>query len=345
MPPKARNKENKGLPKRWRHRNNKYRYMVPKGQEQYWDGKKEFTLGATLSEAHRVFAERILPVDYARTLDQLIDRYLVEVTPTKSIRTRSDEPALFSRLRTIFQDTDPNSIRPFHIYQVYDALKANGLTSANRHMEKLSHLFTKCIEWGVIHDHPMTNKKFVKTHAKPPKIYITDDQVERALQSAPELIYWYVRLKLLTGLRMTDMLSLRWSDWQDNVLTVIPSKTRNSTGVTQEYIGDELTAVMGALRKLTNFHIREHVFVNREGRSYIKPNKMCRGFQSMWKRWMVKVEAQHGFKFNEKQLRVKVGSDQKTTSDTAELLGHSDEKVAKKHYRAKPIRLETGKKP
>ena len=41
---RRRNKEHKGLPKRWRFNDGSYRYRVPVGQEHLWDGKKEFTL-------------------------------------------------------------------------------------------------------------------------------------------------------------------------------------------------------------------------------------------------------------------------------------------------------------
>ena len=148
MPPKKRNPENAGLPKLWRWKNGAYRYLVPKGSEHYWDGKTEFKLGVTQSQAHRVFADRLAPSEDAKTMEELIDRYLAEVTPEKTVRTRKDEPPLFFKLRAIFGSSDPSSIKPHHIYKVYDSLQQHGLTSANRHMEKLSHLFTKAIEWG-----------------------------------------------------------------------------------------------------------------------------------------------------------------------------------------------------
>ncbi|MFD2271780.1 hypothetical protein ACFS07_13105 [Undibacterium arcticum] len=39
--PKPRNKENKGLPKRWQHTHGAYYYQVPPGLEAGWDGKKK----------------------------------------------------------------------------------------------------------------------------------------------------------------------------------------------------------------------------------------------------------------------------------------------------------------
>ena len=83
--PNIRNKEHKGLSNRWRYRKGRYRYRVPPGQEHLWDYKTEFVLGKTLAEAHMVYAGRIASVDGAiQSFNQLVDRYLLEVTPTKS---------------------------------------------------------------------------------------------------------------------------------------------------------------------------------------------------------------------------------------------------------------------
>ena len=54
--PRARNNENRGYPKSWRFRYDAYYYRVPKGQEHLWDGKNEFNLGRSLSEAERTLA-------------------------------------------------------------------------------------------------------------------------------------------------------------------------------------------------------------------------------------------------------------------------------------------------
>lgn len=344
MPPKKRRKENQGLPKRWRFRAGKYRYLVPKGMEEYWDGKTEFTLGESLSEAYRAFSERVQDETSLTTMAGLIDRYLKEVTPEKNIRTRKDEPYLLKTLREVFGESSPRAIKPSHIYQVYNSLKPRGLHQANKFMGKLSHVFTKAIEWGVIDRHPMTNNKFIKQHPSPPKKYITDEQVKLALESAPALLLEYVNLKMLTGLRMTDLLGLKWSDWDNGELNVEISKTINTTGEVRIYVGDELAQIMDRLKSLTPFHIREYVFVNREGRPYLKPDKSCSAFRERWAVWMRNVEKQHGFRFTERQLRVKVASDQETDKKAAELLGHSSEKTVKKHYRAKPIVINTGKK-
>jgi len=59
MPPKKRNKENSGLPARWRHKHGAYYYRVPEELKDQWEGRSEFRLGGSLSEAHRTWADRL----------------------------------------------------------------------------------------------------------------------------------------------------------------------------------------------------------------------------------------------------------------------------------------------
>ena len=82
---RQRNKEHQGLPARWRWKDGAYRYLVPKGQEDQWDGKTEFRLGKTESEMYLTLAGRIAASEGAiRTIGQLLDRYLYEVVPDHS---------------------------------------------------------------------------------------------------------------------------------------------------------------------------------------------------------------------------------------------------------------------
>ncbi len=334
MPPKKRKPENRGLPKRWRYRFGTYYYMVPQDQREHWDGKWEFPLGRTLTDAHRVFSERLAATDGIDTLGDLIDRYQREVTPTKSERTQSDELVIFKTLRAMVGHNRPSSVRTVHCYQLYDELKKRGLTTANRHMEKLSHLFTKGIEWGVMTDHPMVGK-FKKSHTSPLRTYVTDEVIAEARKSAPELIKAYIDLKLLTGLRMSDMLSLRARDWKADGLHVVPRKTKRSTG--RAMVFERTPALEAAIDTVLALDgrpdITEYLFCTRAGDPYIKPNGTMNGFQSIWGRWQ-REKVTHRFK--ERDIRVKVGSDSESDEDAAKRLGHSSATTARKHYRAKP---------
>lgn len=332
-----RSKNNAGLPKRWRYRYGSYYYLVPKGEEEHWDGKTEFKLGRTLARAHEVFAQRLVAQEDKSTMAALIDRYTREVTPTKSPRTRKDEVEIFKRLRAMVGSSRAAAFQTHHCYQVYEALKPRGLTTANRHMEKLSHLFTKGLEWGSVHAHPMV-QKFRKEHPEPNRTYVSDEQLQAALKAAPPLIKAYVELKLLTGLRMSDMLRLKVRDWDKNEgLKVTPSKTRKSSGVSLIFEPTPaLEAAIDAILALPRPHITEYLFCTRSGDPYLKPDGTMNGFQSIWQRWQAKLE----HRFKERDIRVKVGSDQETDAEAARILGHAPgSATTRKHYRAKPLKV------
>ncbi len=126
MPPRKRKPENRGLPKRWEHYHGAYYYRVPKGQEAAWDGKKRFRLGKTLPEAYKTWAERITPRDTPATIAALLDRYAVEVMPTKSPATRRSQAAGIERLRRVFGHMPIRAFRPQHAYQYRDKRAVNG---------------------------------------------------------------------------------------------------------------------------------------------------------------------------------------------------------------------------
>lgn len=51
-----------------------YYYRVPKGQEHLWDGKKEFNLGRSLSEAAVEWARRVHRIEHDATVDAPLER-------------------------------------------------------------------------------------------------------------------------------------------------------------------------------------------------------------------------------------------------------------------------------
>ena len=237
--PRKRNRDHKGLPQRWRWKNGAYRYLVPKGHEHHWDGKTEFKLGKTLSEAHIVYAGRLASIDGAiQTFSELMDRYLLEVTPTKARSTQRDEVSHLTKLRGMIGDNPVRAFKPHHAYQLRDTihkstLRGSGETYTNRVMGNLKHLLTKAIEWGVIPEHPMTDSKF-KMLPTPKKSQIrralSIEQVEDMLPKAVPWLQCYVKLKLKTGLRQVDLLLLTVRNITPDGLLVTPHMTEISTG-------------------------------------------------------------------------------------------------------------------
>jgi hypothetical protein len=102
MAPYSRKPENKPLPERWRYKHGAYYYRVPPGAEAHWDGKTEFRLGRTVKEAYKAWSERLNagPSDIAN-MSQLMDRYALEIVPTKAIKSQESNQLSLRRLRPV----------------------------------------------------------------------------------------------------------------------------------------------------------------------------------------------------------------------------------------------------
>src|SRR5471030_924022 len=100
--PKPRNPENKGLPARWKQQHGAYYYRVPPGLEAMWENKQMFRLGKTLPEAYKEWAKRLEATDKANNISQLLDRYALEVVPTKAAATQMGNSRHIKRLRAVF---------------------------------------------------------------------------------------------------------------------------------------------------------------------------------------------------------------------------------------------------
>ena len=334
---RQRNKENKGLPTRWRWNDGSYRYLVPKGQESNWDGKTQFTLGKTLSEAHRVFAGRIASVDGAiTTIGSLLDRYVLQVTPKKAKYTQKKELPAIERLRSWIGTNFVADFKPQHAYQLRDfiqqsATQGSGEKMANRHLALLKHVFTKAIEWGAIEEHPMTGGKFKMFPESKSQLNIpTFEEVEEALKLANPTLQAFVGLNLMTGLRVTDQLGIGLADIKPDRMTVKVGKTAKTTEKVLEFmITPELEAVLAECKAIKPLSI--YLFHNRRGQSYLADDRSYEGFSSMWSRWMAKLPKEQ--RFGVRTLRNLVGS-QDDLATASERLGHASSTTTQKHYRS-----------
>jgi len=342
--PRARKPENKGLPARWRHTHGAYYYQVPPGQEGAWDGKKLFRLGATLSDAYTVWAERLKYVQDAKTVAQLLDRYALEVIPTKAITTQAQNRSAIQPVRTAFGSMGLMDIKPRHVYQYVD--KAKGKTGARREMEVLSHALTKAVEWGYIDRHPFKGEVRLQGE-KARTRYVEDWEVVECLsltsrRKAGSVLaaQAYIRLKLLTGMRRGDMLRLTMSDLKEDGIYVEPNKTRDSTGkrLIIEW-SEELRAAVEMAKAARPVKLSPFLFCNRNGEGYIdEKTGRAGGWESLWRNFITRVmeETKVEEHFTEHDLRAKCASDAETLEHARQLLAHADGKITERVYRRRP---------
>ena len=357
MAPKKRNKENTGLPARWRYKHSAYYYRVPPGLEHLWDDKTEFRLGKSLHEAHQAYGARIQEHDNdISTMQDLADHYELTVVPSKAVATQKSNHYSLNRIRTVFRKNIVRNIQPHHIYQYKDYIgRTESKKKANLDLEVLSHMLTKAIEWGVRNDHPMTGKKVVKFSLKSRDRYVEDWELNEFRSVCGDFLNAYLDLKGLTGLDKADLLSIRKPLSSATGLDMEPRrKTRdskknprkrhypycdedgNSTGVKEA-----IEAILKLRRKTGSVWL----FCTRDGQPYIKEDGNTSGFDSIWQRRMriALEETKLEIRFTEHDLRAKVGSDVITDQEAQQLLDHSSIETTRKIYRRKAVTITPAK--
>ncbi len=337
--PKPRLPENKGLPTRWRHTRNAYYYQVPPGQEAAWDGKKTFKLGTTLSGAYTEWAKRLGSLDQAKTVGQLLDRYALEVVPTKAAKSRTENARYITNLRNAFGDTQLERITPQDIYRYID--KRSAKISARREVALLSHAYTKAVEWGYINKHPFKGEVRLAA-GKPRTRYVEDSEIIECLKLSPmrkrgsvRAVQAYIKLKLLTGLRRGDLLRLQESSLSDEGIRVDTHKTGKP--VIYEWT-DELRAVIAEVKAARPIDFSPYLFCNRHGQGYMNEKTgVPEGWATMWQGFMKRVLAETKVKerFTEHDLRAKCASDADTLEHARALLAHADSNTTRRVYRRK----------
>ncbi len=195
----------------------------------------------------------------------------------------------------------------------------------------LKHVFTKAIEWGAIDVHPMHSGAFKMFPEKRSKMRIpTDEEVREAIKIANPMLQSYCKMKLITGLRQTDLLGLTVHNVKDDYLEVMLSKTEDRTEQVLRFdLTDEMRDIIRECRERKP--LSKHLFKTRTGECQLKEDNTCTGFESQWQRWQRKLPKER--RFAERSLRNLVGS-QDELEIASERLGHASTATTKKFYRS-----------
>jgi len=365
MAPKQRNKSNKRYPTNWRARKRGNRYYItfrcPQSARHLWGDKSEPTLGIgdTLHEAerkaHEAWAEKIHCSETPYTMGAAFDRYEAEVVPKKAPATQKSNLYSLRRLRSVIPaDMPVTAFETHHAYAYQDqCARLESKKKANLDTEVLSHLFTKCLEWGTprLKEHPIRGK--MKKLSLPPRDrYIEDWELDALLSVSCPMLAAYIPLKHALGIDKCIMLRIQLRDIKEDCLS-IPKRTKiksnpkakakdypfysegESTGL-KELIDDVL-----AWRKKHVKVLSPHLFCTSLGRPYIQEDGTTEAFNSAWQRDMTKVLEETALteKFTEHDICAKAASDIETLEQAAALRGHLNTSTTEKIYRRKPKKV------
>lgn len=356
--------QRKDLPKRLYLRNSNYIYR-PKGA-------KPINLGADYDDALRQYRKQVPQRTTLKTMSDLMDRYLIEIVPTKAPRTQRDNATELKNLRLSFGDFLPDEITAQDIYKYLDGRGAP--VRANREIAVLSHLFKKAIRWGAAKQNPCVRGEIERNREVPRTRYVEDAELEFFKQHASPLIRAYCDFKYLTGMRKGDILTLTRAHLQAEGIRYSPRKTRKRHPRTGEMMARDRLVVWSAelrsivervlaLRQRRRMRVKGkriplpesiYLFATKNGTPYYNESKAkADGFDAIWKRYMAKAKVaaeEAGWTlrhFTEHDIRAKAGTDAAEAGQQGHKLLGNSEKQFRAAYdrgveRVAPLSRKTG---
>jgi integrase len=309
-------KSGKHLPRGMIQRGKVYTYKFRRDGKQCW-----LRLGNDYGEALRKYADLVgVAHRPAQTIAEALGQYLALRHAELKPDTRAGYAQSAKRLIPVFGALALGELKREHVYRY---LTERGNVAANRDRALLSAMYTHFQNAGIfVGLHPCKGMHY-RNKERPRTRYVTDAELTAIIAALPRTLALMARWSYLTGMRESDMLALRLTQAGEHGITYTPSKAGAQTLIAWN---DDLREIWRTAAGLRIGALP--LFATRAGTHYSRDS-----FQSIWQRWRKKLPVQN---VRWHDLRRKTGSDSASAADASELLGHADEKVTRKHYRAKP---------
>ncbi len=314
--PRKRTKDDH-LPNRvYRTKSGSYQYHPRGGGSIKLGGKK-----ATMTDIETAY-KRITQRENPNSLHYLIDIYKkTESWDRLSPVTQADYEQSEKILVKVFGAANMTSITQPHVRQFMDKRGQQSRTRANRELAYLSNICAAAFERGLMPANPCKGIK--KFHEAARDYYVPDAHYQAMLESSPLVLQVAMEISYCTGLRVTDVLEMKWEQIKEGI-DVELSKT--GVKMTKE-LSPRLNAALTAAKQLPGLW-SSYVVHNQKGQKYTRS-----GFNSTWKRYRAKLPEGQGFQFRD--IRKKSISDWQ--GETKAFSGHKTDQMAAR-YKIKPIK-------
>ncbi len=222
---------------------------------------------------------------------------------------------------------------------VYRYVVEGGTVQTNRDRALLSAAYTFAANIGAFKGENPAKGLQKRNTEKPRKRYVTDDELATLIANSSERVACIIRFLYLTGMRPSDAFALRLSDFDEQGFLFTASKTGRDSGLSWS---DDLRAVVLDARLLFRRFGRVYLFESLPKGKHQRRGAgqyTVSGFRALFKRAAVKAKLSNIRPYD---LRKKAASDV-DEHHAVKLLGHSDPKTTRRHYRtrvdrAKPVK-------
>lgn len=279
------------------------------------------------------------------TMYDVFERYEAQEIPKKAEDTQISDRKALGYLRLAFGNLRPEDVRAGQIVAYIDARGKTAPVRANREIDLLSHVFTKCRHWELIEHNPAQKLRYRNPEA-PRDRYVTDWEFWRALRLAPPLIRYAMFLARSTGLRRRDILSAKWSDFGPEGLTVTLSKSRRAGRTPKRLLFEWSPSLRRLYLRIAMLQGWQDYPLDSEYVIYMGESRVFdiseSAYGGRWFRFQNAIVAAGIPRFQMKDLRAKYATDlDERGGNATRALAHASAATTQRHYQRKPTRIDT----
>ena len=216
FPMGRRRQSNLSLPPRMHLKSGTY-YYVTTTKPRKW-----ISLGKELSEARIKWAEIENGPSTTNTIKKLIDDYFAS---DKFLKTADGTQRMYrsasKRVIAFFGQTDVSAITTGVIAQFMDGMESKA--QANLCKAVISNALNLAVRYDMLQHNPA---KEIERHKLAPRMrYVTDEEFRKIRDHACPVLRSAMNISYITGARISDVLSIKMSDWTDKGLIIRQKKT------------------------------------------------------------------------------------------------------------------------
>jgi len=253
------------------------------------------------------------------TCEDLWARYDAEEIPRKALATQTSYRKGWIQLSKVFGKVPIHSVTAQHGFQYLDLRGKISAAQANREMAILRHMYTKARHWGLIAENPLMKLMYRAPEAARTR-YVTDAELQTAIERAKPWLGALMWLGYLTGLRRGDLLRLTRWDCKPDGIHWVEHKTGKRVVIAWT---DELHAL-----------VDRALAASPDQRLFPVTTSAV---DNAWTVFQQGLAAAGYERFLMRDLRAKHASDfEAGGGDATAQLGHSSRAVTARHYLRKP---------
>lgn len=207
--------------------------------------------------------------------------------------------------------------------------KGDSPVTFNKYLELLKSSLNKAVEWGLLRDNRLRSCKKLKSDRCRQVRFLTEEEIQKALQSANEVMRRVILVLLYTGLRRSELAYLEWRDINlENGLICVQSKPEfgfhpKSYKPRSIPMCSELRSLLMDMPQAGRF-----VFDNGHNQPLYVPNSYYREIANVYKKAGIEEANMHTTRHTFASHLIMQGVDFRTVQ---EYLGHSSIQVTEKY--------------